>query len=59
MNFTRGTKSEHTGGPNLMIYCHTDYCVLIKREVGGKMRKGVGVVRDKEIKMEDGETSHT
>jgi len=30
-----------------------------KRELGGKMCKGVGVVRGTELKLEDAEASHT
>ena len=31
----------------------------IKREPGGLCKKGVGVVRDNELKLEDGKASHT
>ena len=31
----------------------------MKREIGGRCTKGVGVVRDKELKLESGEASHT
>ena len=35
-------------------------CVFIMgRELGGICKKGCRVVRDKEIKLEDGEVSHT
>jgi hypothetical protein len=35
-------------------------CMIgIKRELGGQMSKDVGAVRDKELKLENGEASHT